>query len=429
MSCTIVVGTQFGDEGKGKIVDYYSDDVDIIVRYNGGSNAGHTVVINGEKFAFSLLPSGVLRKEKIVVIGNGVVLDPEVIFREINDLEKRGITPAKIMISDRAHVVMPYHKIMDAAQEKIKGSLSAGTTKRGIGPCYSDKVARFGIRTCDLLDERVLKEKLDVFIPLQENLLSAYGEKIRLSKEELYAKFYGYGLRLSEYVTDTSSFLNEAISKGKKILLEGAQGTHLDIDWGIYPYGTSSNVVSGGACTGSGIPPTKIGPVIGVVKAYTSRVGTGPFPAELTDEVGEFIRERGGEYGTVTGRPRRCGWLDLVMLRHSIQINGVSHIALTKIDVLSGLNEIKICVTYEHNGDEVKNFPANMRFLSECSPIYVTLAGWKEFSMQEWFSFLKSGYESLPHNLKEYIKYVEKSTNTPITLLSFGPDRDLTMML
>lgn len=429
MSCIIVVGTQFGDEGKGKIVDYYSEDADIIVRYNGGSNAGHTVVINGEKFAFSLLPSGVLRKDKIVVIGNGVVLDPEVIFREINDLKKKGITPAKILISDRAHIVMPYHKIMDAAQEKVKGGLSAGTTKRGIGPCYSDKVARFGIRTCDLLDEQVLKEKLDVFIPLQENLLSAYGEKIRLSKEELFSKFLRYGMKLSSYVTETSSLLNEAISKGKKILLEGAQGTHLDIDWGIYPYGTSSNVVSGGACTGSGIPPTKIGRIIGVVKAYTSRVGTGPFPAELTGKIGEFIRERGGEYGTITGRPRRCGWLDLVMLRHSIKINGISQIALTKIDVLSGLDEVKICVAYDHKGEEITNFPANMRFLSECSPIYETFAGWQELSEQEWSSFLKSGYDSLPHNLKEYIKYVEKATDTPITLLSFGPERDLTMIL
>jgi adenylosuccinate synthase len=318
---------------------------------------------------------------------------------------------------------------MDAAQEKVKGGLSAGTTKRGIGPCYSDKVARFGIRTCDLIDEIVLKEKLDVFIPLQENLLSAYGEKIRLSKEELFDKFYRYGVKLSEYITDTSSLLNEAISQGKKILLEGAQGTHLDIDWGIYPYGTSSNVVSGGACTGSGIPPTRIGRIIGVVKAYTSRVGTGPFPAELTGKVGEFIRERGGEYGTVTGRPRRCGWLDLVMLRHSIKINGISHIALTKIDVLSGLNEIRICVAYDHKGEEVTHFPANMRFLSECSPIYETFTGWDKLAEHEWHSFMKLGYESLPDNLKEYIKYVEKETDTPIILLSFGPERDRTMII
>lgn len=427
MPCTVIVGTQFGDEGKGKIVDYYSGDADIIVRYNGGANAGHTVVVGEEKFAFSLLPSGVLRKDKTVVIGNGVVVEPEVFFSEIDSLKKRGITPARILMSDRAHVVMPYHKMMDAAQEKFKGSLRAGSTRRGIGPCYSDKVARFGIRICDLLDEKVLSEKLDIFVPLQERLLQAYGEEVKLSKEELKKQCLNYGAQLSPYVADVSRFLNEAVIDGKKILLEGAQGTHLDIDWGIYPFGTSSNTVAGGACTGSGIPPTRISRVVGVVKAYTSRVGEGPFPTELKDSIGKHLQEKGGEYGTVTGRARRIGWLDLVMVNYAIRVNGVSDIALTKVDVLSGLKELKVCVTYEHNGKELRDFPANMRVLSECRPTYETLKGWGELSRKDWLSFAEKDYDALPRKLVSYVEYIEEATATPVSLISFGPERALTI--
>lgn len=427
MPCTVIVGTQFGDEGKGKIVDYYSGDMDIIVRYNGGANAGHTVVVGEERFAFRLLPSGVLRRDKTVVIGNGVVVDPEVFFSEVETLKTRGVTPAKIFVSDRAHVVMPYHKMMDEAQERLKGHLRAGSTRRGIGPCYSDKVARFGIRVCDLLDEEVLSEKLDIFVPLQERLLAAYGEEVRLSKEGLRRQCLEHGAKLSPYVTDTSKLLNEALLDGKKILLEGAQGAHLDIDWGIYPFGTSSNTVSGGACTGSGIPPTRIDRVVGVVKAYTSRVGEGPFPTELRDSIGGRLQERGGEYGTVTGRPRRCGWLDLVMLSHSIRVNGVSALALTKIDVLSGLEEVKVCTAYEHNGRELRDFPANMRVLSECRPVYETLRGWDDIPRKDWLSLSEKSYASLPRNLRRYVEYIEEATETPVSLVSFGPERALTI--
>lgn len=427
MPCTIIVGTQFGDEGKGKVVDYYSSNMDIIVRYNGGANAGHTVVVGKDEFAFQLLPSGILRKEKTVMIGNGVVFEPEVFFTEINNLKSRGITPAKIFISDRTHVIMPYHKIMDAAQEKFKGNLAAGSTMRGIGPCYSDKVGRFGIRMCDLLDDQVLRQKLNVFVPLQEKLLGAYGEKIQLSKNDLINQYLEYGEKLRPYITDTSELLNDAIIDGKRILLEGAQGTHLDIDWGIYPFGTSSNPVSGGACTGSGIPPTSIDKVIGVMKAYTSRVGEGPFTAELTDKTGNYLRDKGGEYGTVTHRPRRCGWLDLVMVNYATRINGISEIALTKVDVLSGLKQIKVCVAYKYGDKELRNFPANMRVLAECKPIYETLDGWEEIPKSGWFSCAKKGYDSLTENMKRYIEYIEKMTKTHVGLVSFGPERELTL--
>ncbi|MEE8322947.1 MAG: adenylosuccinate synthase [Candidatus Bathyarchaeia archaeon] len=427
MSCIIIVGTQFGDEGKGKIVDYYGRDVDIVVRYNGGANAGHTVVVGNEKFAFRILPSGVLRQDKTVVIGNGVVIDPDLIVSEIGKLQQRGVTPAKIYISDRAHVVMPYHKTLDGIEEKFKGNLRAGTTKRGIGPCYSDKVARFGIRVCDLLDETVLKAKLDAFLPIKERVFAAYGEDVKLSKEKLKEKCLEQGAALAPYVTDTIKFLNEALLKKKRILLEGAQGTHLDIDYGIYPFGTSSNAVSGGACTGSGIPPTKINRVIGVIKAYTSRVGEGPFPTELEGRTGEYLREKGGEYGTVTGRPRRCGWLDLVMVNYSLRVNGVSSIALTKMDVLSGLEEVKVGVAYKYHEDEVKDFPANMRVLSECQPIYESLEGWEEVSKQGWLHFVEQGYEALPRACRHFIEYIEGVTGVPVHIISVGPERSLTL--
>jgi len=454
MPCTAIVGTQFGDEGKGKIVDYCSEDMDIIVRYNGGANAGHTVVVSKEnfkrggnavdatvataflksavdfeKFAFHLLPSGVLRKDKTVVIGNGVVIDPEVLLSEIDDLKRRGVTPAQLFISDRAHVVMPYHKLMDAVEEKSKGSLRAGTTGRGIGPCYSDKVARFGIRVCDLIDEKVLGEKLDTFVPIKERIFAAFGEEVKLSREKLKRECLEYGAKLSPYVTDTVKLLNEATLRNERILLEGAQGTHLDIDYGIYPFGTSSNAVSGGACTGSGIPPTEINYVIGVVKGYTSRVGTGPFPTEIKGSVGDYIREKGGEYGTVTQRPRRCGWLDMVMVNYSIRVNGISSMALTKMDVLSGLKQIKVCVAYEHNGEELKDFPANMRTLSECKPVCETREGWDECSRQEWFSFTEKGYDSLPRNFRRYVEYIEEAAGLPASIISFGPERELTLLL
>ena len=428
MSCIVIVGTQFGDEGKGKVVDYYSRDADIVVRYNGGANAGHTVIVGNEKFAFRLLPSGVLRSEKTVVIGNGVVIDPELLLAEINDLKRRGITPAKIHVSDRAHIVMPYHKRLDGIEEEFKGRLRAGTTKRGIGPCYSDKVARFGIRVCDLLDERALNEKLDAFLPIKERVFAAYDQDVTLSKAKLRETCLEYGANLAPYATDTITLLSEATRNHKRILLEGAQGTHLDIDYGIYPFGTSSNAVSGGACTGSGIPPTQIDRVIGVVKAYTSRVGEGPFPTELKGRIDEYLRERGGEYGTVTKRPRRCGWLDMVMVNYAIRVNGVSSIALTKMDVLSGLKNVKICVAYEHAGEELRDFPANMRILSECSPIYEEVEGWNDCSRQDWLTLVKNGYDSLPRACRRFIEYIEERTAVPVNLISVGPERNLSIL-
>lgn len=427
MSCTVIVGTQFGDEGKGKVVDYYGQDADIVVRYNGGANAGHTVIVGTERFAFRLLPSGVLRPDKTVVIGHGVVIDPDLFLTEIAELRQRGVTPATIYVSDRAHVVMPYHKALDGIEETLKGSLRAGTTRRGIGPCYSDKVARFGIRVCDLLDEEVLQAKLDAFLPLKERVFAAYGEAVKLPLKPLKATCLRLGAQLAPYVTDTITFLQDALRQQKRILLEGAQGTHLDIDYGIYPYGTSSNAVAGGACTGTGIPPSRITQVIGVVKAYTSRVGEGPFPTELEGQLGEYLRERGGEYGTVTQRPRRCGWLDLVMVNYALRVNGVTSIALTKLDVLSGLDVVKVGVAYDHQGQEVTAFPANMRVLAECQPVYETLEGWGEMARTTWRRVVDEGYEALPRACRRFIEFIEEATGVPIRLISVGPERALTL--
>ncbi len=427
MSCTVVVGTQFGDEGKGKIVDYYSNNMDIIVRYNGGANAGHTVVIGDEKYAFRLLPSGVLRKDKTVILGHGMAIDPETLLSEITALREREITPAKIVVSDRAHVVFPYHKEQDGLEETLKGSLRAGTTKRGIGPCYSDKVGRFGVRICDILDEEVLTEKLRTFIPIKEKLFAAYGAEVNLDHQTLLAKYLKYGQQLRSYIDDAIQVLHYALQHNKQILLEGAQGTLLDIDYGVYPYGTSSNAVSGGACTGAGIPPNRITRIIGVVKAYTSRVGEGPFPTEISGPLSEQIRERGGEYGTVTNRPRRCGWLDLVIVNYSIKVNGVTSIALTKLDVLSGLDKLRLCTAYEYKGKILHQFPANTQILSKCKPVYVELPGWDEISRSGWVTYVQTGFTSLPPKIKQYICFIETHTDVPVNTLSVGPERELTM--
>jgi adenylosuccinate synthase len=427
MSCTVIVGTQFGDEGKGKIVDYCSDNVDIIVRYNGGANAGHTVVIGNAKFAFRLLPSGVLRSDKTVILGHGMVIDPETLLSEITSLREREITPAKIIVSDRAHIVFPYHKVQDELEETLKNSLRAGTTKRGIGPCYSDKVGRFGVRVCDLLDEKALSEKLNTFIPIKEKIFSAYGAKPNLEYQTLLAKYLTYGQKLRPYIDNALYRVYHAIQNNKQILLEGAQGTLLDIDYGVYPYGTSSNAVSGGACTGAGIPPNQITHIIGVVKAYTSRVGEGPFPTEICGVLGEQIRERGKEYGTVTKRPRRCGWLDLIMVKYSIMVNGVTSLALTKLDVLSGLDKLRVCTAYEYKGKILHQFPANTHILTESKPVYTTLPGWNDISKTEWTNYIQSGYTSLPSKVKQYINFIETQTDMQVDILSVGPERELTM--
>ncbi len=420
MTVRAVIGTQWGDEGKGKVVDFLCEDADYVVRFQGGSNAGHTIKVGDEKYKFHLLPSGVVR-EKTCVIGNGVVVDPEVFLEEIDSLRKRGIEP-RVMVSDRANVIMPYHKILDGAEESYLGKKRIGTTKRGIGPCYSDKIARKGIRVADLLDENLLRDKLESIFPIKEKLAEIYGVRFDFDIDELVEKYTEYGRKMEPYVTDTIAELNRAIKEGKNVLLEGAQGVMLDVDFGTYPYTTSSNTISGGACTGSGIPPKCIDEVIGVVKAYTTRVGMGPLPTELKDEIGKHLQERGGEFGTTTGRARRCGWLDLVVLKHSITISGVDKIALTKLDVLDGLREVKVCVGYEYDGRIMDTVPSNIRILENVKPVYEKLDGWKSVSGAKTF-------ENLPEEAKKYIKFIEEFLDIEVFLVSTGAEREKTIIV
>ena len=420
MTVRAVIGTQWGDEGKGKVVDFLCEDADYVVRFQGGSNAGHTIKVGDEKYKFHLLPSGVVRG-KTCVIGNGVVVDPEVFLEEIDSLRKRGIEP-RVMVSDRANVIMPYHKILDGAEESYLGKKRIGTTKRGIGPCYSDKIARKGIRVADLLDENLLRDKLESIFPIKEKLAEIYGVRFDFDIDELVEKYTEYGRKMEPYVTDTIAELNRAIKEGKNVLLEGAQGVMLDVDFGTYPYTTSSNTISGGACTGSGIPPKCIDEVIGVVKAYTTRVGMGPLPTELKDEIGKHLQERGGEFGTTTGRARRCGWLDLVVLKHSITISGVDKIALTKLDVLDGLREVKVCVGYEYDGRIMDTVPSNIRILENVKPVYEKLDGWKSVSGAKTF-------ENLPEEAKKYIKFIEEFLDIEVFLVSTGAEREKTIIV
>jgi len=427
MTSLVAVGTQFGDEGKGKIIDVLAEEADLVVRFQGGSNAGHTVVVGDKVFKFHLLPSGMIR-EKECIVGNGVVVDPRVLIDELNDLKSRGYDTSKLRVSDRAHVIMPYHRILDALEEILKGTLKAGTTKRGIGPCYQDKVARIGLRMIDLVNEEVLKEKLDVIVPIKQKLIEAYGGTEQLSKEKLFDEYSKYGEVLKGFVTDTSVIIHKAMEEGKKVFFEGAQGTHLCIDHGIYPYGTSSNCVAAAAGSGAGIGPRKIDHVMGVVKAYTSRVGTGPFPTELKDELGDKIRERGGEFGTTTGRPRRMGWLDLVMVRYSTRVNAFDSIVITKIDVLGGLEKIKICVAYDYDGKTLIDFPTDMGVLEKCKPVYESFEGWDDFSPEQYSQYPKNISGSM-QNLKLYLDFISQECKVPIAIVSYGPERSETIDL
>ena len=420
---TVIVGTQFGDEGKGKITDILAKEMDFIVRYQGGANAGHTVVVKGTKFAFHHIPSGILHKGKKCIIGNGVVVDPVILLEELKGLKKLQGNRAELYISDRAHVVLPYHRDMDILEEQFKGTLAAGTTKRGIGPCYADKVARFGIRVHDLLHEDLLRAKVRKILQLKKILFDDFGIKVDYNEKRICKMYHRFGNELKENITDTVMMLHDALAKGRKILLEGAQGTLLDIDFGIYPYGTSSNTTIGGACTGSGVPPTSITRVIGVVKAYTSRVGSGPFPTEIHDSLANTIREKGHEFGTTTGRARRVGWLDLVMLNYSVAVNGISELAITKVDTLSGLPEIKVAVAYKLRNKTLKYFPADTSLLSEISPIYKTFKGW---TLEDNRLFKKR--DNLPQELQEYIKLIENSTGTKVSIISYGEDRNMTIV-
>lgn len=421
---SVILGTQWGDEAKGKLTDYYAGKADISVRFQGGNNAGHTIVVGDETFKLRLISSGVVQG-KDVVMGNGMVIDPAILLEELDELRSKNVKIGKIYISERAHVIMPYHKQEDAILEELKGKHKAGTTKRGIGPCYSDKASRIGIRYVDLIDEAVFKEKLDVVYDIKKKFFSSLGHEIECSKKDIVEEYGKYADILRGYVTDTSVLLNEANNAGKRILMEGAQATHLDIDFGIYPFNTSSNTICGGVCTGAGVPPKSIGTVLGIVKAYTTRVGTGPVPTELEDDYGNHLAQKGHEYGTVTGRPRRCGWLDLMLVKYSHMLNHLDGIFITKLDVLNGLDKVKVCTGYEVEGRIVPHFPSNMDIFSKCVPVYKEFKGW-DFDTD---SVLSDGLDSLPNEAKDYLMFVEKELGIPLFGVSIGPKRSQTLIL
>lgn len=421
MTINLIIGTQWGDEGKGKVVDYYSKNADYVVRFQGGNNAGHTIKVGKDVYKLHVTPSGVI-SGKIGVIGNGVVIDPEILINEIDELIKRGIKP-KLLISNRANIIMPYHKILDDTEEEILGGKKIGTTKRGIGPCYSDKIARKGIRAIDILSNTTLNKKLDLILPSKQKIFDAYNIKIKLEKNEILEKYISFGKLLKKYITNTHIELNEAIKSGKSILFEGAQGSMLDVDFGTYPYTTSSHTIAGGSSIGSGIGPKHIDDIIGVVKAYTTRVGEGPLPTELKDKTGKYIQEKGHEYGTTTSRPRRCGWLDLVVLRHSCLISGITKLAITKLDVLDGLDRVKICTKYNMNGRIIDYFPAEIEDLKKCRPFYKEFIGWEKINNKS------KKLNDLPKNANSYLRFIEKELKIPISLASIGPDRNDTIRI
>jgi len=419
MTVNLVVGTQWGDEGKGKVVDYFSKDAEYVIRYHGGNNAGHTIKVGKEVYKLHVVPSGVIQG-KIGVIGNGVVIDPEVLIYEIDNLKARGIE-TKLLISDRANIIMPYHKILDGAEEQNLGNKKIGTTKRGIGPCYSDKIARKGIRAIDLVNKDTLKKRLDEILPLKQKLFKIYNIENNLDKKDILEKYAGFGKRLKDFIVRTHIELNNAIKSGKNILFEGAQGSMLDVDFGTYPYTTSSHVISGGSTIGTGISPHHLNEIIGIMKAYTTRVGEGPLPTELFDKNGEYLQKKGHEFGTTTSRPRRCGWLDLVVVKHSCLLSGIDKIAIMKLDVLDGLDTIKICIKYNLNGEEIDYFPANIEDVEQCKPIYKEFKGWKKIDGSS------SKISDLPKEAQEYLNYIEKELKIPFALVSIGPGRKQTI--
>ena len=425
MANIIIVGSQWGDEGKGKVVDLFTKFADVIVRFQGGSNAGHTVVFDDKKIILHQIPSGILHPDKVCIIGNGVVLDLETLLEEIEELKRHGYfqDETKLLISEAAHLVFPYHRVIDAGKEKNAGEKKIGTTGRGIGPTYENKVARTGIRLIDLFDATVLREKLEGNL-LEKNpfITSQFGHQ-GFDSSELTAKFTALGLRMKHHVVNTSVKLYQFIREGKNILFEGAQGTLLDLDHGTYPYVTSSNTVAGGACVGSGVGPTHINGVIGIVKAYTTRVGEGPFPTEQRNEMGERLRDKGQEYGATTGRPRRCGWVDTTVIRHSSRLNGFTGMALTKLDVLTGLETIKVCRAYSIDGNEVSEFPTSIRDMEKCQPIYEELPGWSQD-----LSTIRN-YDDLPANTRNYITVLQDLIGVEFILISVGSKRDETILL
>ncbi len=425
MANVAVIGAQWGDEGKGKIVDLFTSDADVVVRFGGGNNAGHTLVVDGKKTVLHLVPSGALHPQKLCIIGNGVVVDPEVLLEEIAGLNQNGflLDESLLKVSEEAHLIMPYHKAIDQARERLRGKGKIGTTGRGIGPAYEDKVARTGIRFIDLLEEETFREKLSYNIKEKNIYLKAILKEKTLDFERIYDLYCGYRKKLCPYIADTSLLLEKEIKSGKRVLFEGAQGTLLDVDHGTYPYVTSSNTVSGAACTGAGIAPGTIDQIIGISKAYTTRVGSGPFPTELEGPEGEKLRDDGVEFGSTTGRPRRCGWFDAVGVRHAVRINGMTGIALTKLDVLTGFKKIKICTAYHYNGQVYHEFPSSLRVLQRAEPLWEEADGWDEpISGARRFT-------ELPLNAQKYIRRLEEVVGTEMILVSVGPDREQTILL
>jgi adenylosuccinate synthase len=420
MSVKVVIGTQWGDEGKGKIVDYFSKDAEYVVRFQGGNNAGHTIKIGDEVYKLHIIPSGVI-SGKIGIIGNGCVIDPAVLSEEIKGLTDRGIVP-KLLISNRAHLIMPYHQLLDGAEERYLGDKKIGTTKRGIGPCYSDKISRNGIRMGDILNKQNLSKRLDQILPIKQRILQAYGFDETLDKKEILHRYILYGKQFKEYITDTQLILHDAYTEGKNILFEGAQGTMLDVDYGTYPYTTSSHVIAGGVAIGAGFPPGRLTEIIGIMKAYTTRVGEGPMPSELFDDIGHHLQAKGHEFGTTTSRPRRCGWLDLVVVKHSAILSGITKLAVTKLDVLNGLETVKVCTGYRLNGKVIDHFPSSIDDVSECEPVYREFKGWAEFPVPKTF-------DDIPKQAQEYLKFIESYLNVKIGVVSTGPERNETLML
>jgi len=420
---SVIVGTQWGDEGKGKITDFFAGEADYVVRFQGGNNAGHTVIVNDEIFKLHLIPSGVLYSKPVSVIGNGVVVDPKVLLTEIAGLQKRGIDP-NLLVSDRAHVIMPYHIDMDVAITEHQGKLAAGSTKRGIAPVYADKMYRHGIRMIDLLEPEIFREKLEKSYLFNKNLAEkALGGKISSSIESIYTEYLEYGKQLEKYISDISTILYNAKTAGKSILFEGAQGVSLDVDHGIYPHTTSSNTAAGNMAAGCGVSFTKIDKIIGAAKTYVTRVGISPFPSEIEGEDAKSLRDKGNEYGTTTGRPRRVGWLDLVQLRQAVRVNGLTDIALIKLDVLNNFKELPVCIAYDVNGKTHTEMPASLSDYRNAKPIYKILPGWNDFTIKS-----ESNFSSLPKNILKYISFIEEEVDCPITIVSVGPQRHQTVL-